>query len=160
MPLRQALAATLAGVVLDAATQALDALGLSSEEAAVGTEAPMEVLVMVGITGDATGNISLAFAREGALSLVGLLMNDTAPEHLDDLACSGLGEVGNIVAGHVATQLNLQGLAADIGVPMVIHGEHLSLQVPRRPWYSRLVQTAVGPVALGVGLAQPEPVAT
>lgn len=140
-------------MALGAAVQALEALGLETKPQAPGLSAPMEVLVMVGITGDASGSLVVALGQDGAFRLVGHLMGEAPPELWDELVGSGLAEVGNILAGHVATQLNQAGLVADIGVPSVVRGAQLDVQMPKRPWHRAELLTEVGPLSLGVGLA-------
>lgn len=153
MPIREGLSATLAGLALAAAVQALERLGLNARPQPPGGASAVEVLVMVGITGDASGSLMLALGQPEAMRLVGHLMGEGPPDAWDELVASGLAEVGNILAGHVATELNQAGLMADIGVPSVVRGAQLDVQLPQRPWHRAELLTEVGPLALGVGLA-------
>lgn len=154
MALREDLAPELAEACLVGAGQALTGLGVPLLAQVPEAIPSIEYLVMVGVAGEASGSVVVAMAEGSALRLACALLQ-RPPEDLDEeLVCSGLGEVGNIVAGHVATALHEAGIQADIGVPSVVQGEHLAVHVPSRVLHSHQWDTAIGRLAIGIGLAR------
>ncbi len=86
-----------------------------------GSHTTQEVTAIVGITGQLTGLAVYGMSREMAVAVVGQLMG--APvEELDDLALSGVGELGNVITGRAATLLAEQGIRADIAPPVLLVG--------------------------------------
>ena len=80
-----------------------------------------EVTAIVGITGQLTGLALYGMSKETALAIVGKLMGSPIAE-LDDLALSGIGELGNVITGRTATLLAEAKLQADIAPPVVLVG--------------------------------------
>lgn len=86
-----------------------------------GSHTTQEVTAIVGITGQLTGLAVYGMSRDTALTVVGRLVG--APvEELDDLALSGVGELGNVITGRAATLLAEQGIRADIAPPVLLVG--------------------------------------
>lgn len=110
-----------------------------------------EVSVSVGFVGDLQGQLMLGMPRRVALEMAGTLLMSPIAE-FDDLAQSGMAEIGNIVAGTCATVLGAEGLTLNITLPSVIEGEHVKVRFPQLTVYESSARMAVGPLVIAIGL--------
>ncbi|HEY7065182.1 MAG TPA: chemotaxis protein CheX [Chloroflexota bacterium] len=111
---------------LAAAREVLEAeLGVQVERGALrlesGSHTTQDVTAIIGITGAVTGLALYGMSRAMALAVVGRLMGAPVAE-LDDLALSGIGELGNVITGRAATLLAEHGMTADIAPPALLVG--------------------------------------
>ncbi|HEY7065180.1 MAG TPA: chemotaxis protein CheX [Chloroflexota bacterium] len=86
-----------------------------------GSHTTQDVTAIVAITGALTGLAVYGMSRATALALVGQLMGEPVAE-LDDVALSGIGELGNVITGRAATLLAKQGIVAEITPPVLLVG--------------------------------------
>lgn len=91
---------------------------LSLEKGAATT---LDVTVVIGITGKITGIALYSMSDDMALGIVSRMMGSEVPE-LDDLALSGVAELGNVITGQATTLLAQLGLHCDISPPMLLLG--------------------------------------
>jgi chemotaxis protein CheX len=92
-----------------------------------------EVTAVVGVTGALSGAIMYRMSEATALAIVGQMMGRQFTE-LDSLARSGVGELGNVIAGRAGVLLERAGVRAEIAPPMLICGRGgvmSSLDIPR-----------------------------
>ncbi len=76
------------------------------------------IYVTVGMLGDIPDSVVFGFSKELALGMVAS-MTGMEFEELDDMVCSAMAEVSNIVCGHAATELADLGFTTDITTPQV-----------------------------------------
>jgi chemotaxis protein CheX len=88
---------------------------------AKGAATSLDVTVIIGITGRLTGIALYSMSDEMARSMVGKMMGSDIAE-LDDMALSGVAELGNVITGHATTLLAQLGLHCDIAPPMLLLG--------------------------------------
>lgn len=81
-----------------------------------------EVTTLISLVGDVEGSVMFSMPREMALGIVSQMMGEEFDE-LDELVQSGIGELGNVIAGQAATKLSQTGLEANISVPTLIIGK-------------------------------------
>lgn len=91
---------------------------LSLEKGAATT---LDVTVVIGITGRLTGVALYSMENEVARGIVGKMVGSPVAE-LDELALSGIAELGNVITGHATTLLAQLGLHCDISPPMLLLG--------------------------------------
>lgn len=79
------------------------------------------VSIMVGFTGDYSGETYYIFPRHTALEIVksmsGMEIND-----IDEFVTSALGEISNIISGNAMTGLSELAIACDILPPQLVEG--------------------------------------
>jgi chemotaxis protein CheX len=88
---------------------------------ATGAATTLDVTVVIGITGRLTGIAVYGMPAEMAKAVVSKMMGEQVDE-LDDLALSGVAEMGNVITGHATTLLAGMGLVCDISPPMLLLG--------------------------------------
>jgi chemotaxis protein CheX len=112
-----------------------------------------EVTAVVGVTGQLSGAILYRMSEATALAVVGQMMGQRFNE-LDALARSGVGELGNVIAGRAGVLLERTGVRAEIAPPMLIcgHGGLMSsLDIPR---LRVALDTRLGAIDLQIALRE------
>jgi len=90
------------------------------------TATTKDVTVLVNLVGDLEGTVMYSMDFDMSLALVSQMMGEEWKE-FDELAESGVGELGNIISGQAATKLSLDGRQVDISVPTVIVGRDATI---------------------------------
>ncbi len=79
------------------------------------------LLIMLGVTGEMTGQVILSFDNEVALDLASKMCMMQLPL-LDELAESAISELCNMILGNTATVFSTKGIAIDITPPTMCKG--------------------------------------
>ena len=111
-----------------------------------GAATTLDVTVVIGITGRLTGIAVYGMPAEMAKAVVGKMMGEQVDE-LDDLALSGIAEMGNVITGHATNLLAGMGLVCDISPPMLLLGAGSRLSTSN-------IQRLVIPLATQYGTMQ------
>ena len=88
---------------------------------ASGSATTLDVTVVIGITGRLTGVAVYGMDGDMAKAIVGNMLGSPVTE-LDDMALSGIAELGNVITGHATTLLSAAGLVCDISPPILLMG--------------------------------------
>jgi chemotaxis protein CheX len=96
-----------------------------------------QIIGSVGFIGEATGIIYLYANMSFAKTLTGRMLGISEPEVDDgEMVTDAVGELSNMVVGHVKSRLCDSGLACTLTIPSVVRGQGLkfegSTQVIRR----------------------------
>ena len=83
-----------------------------------------QFLVMVGITGEMSGQVILCFPNPVALEIASKMCM-MPMEELNDLAKSAVGELCNMILGNTATVISTKGIEIDITPPTMCTGNVL-----------------------------------
>lgn len=79
------------------------------------------LLIMVGLTGEMSGQVILSFENSVALDIASrMCMMELT--NLDDLAESALSELCNMILGNTATVFSTKGIGIDITPPTICKG--------------------------------------
>ncbi len=81
-----------------------------------------EVTTMLSIVGEVQGMVLFGMPISMALALVSEMMGQPFAE-FDDLAQSGIGELGNVITGRASTMLSANGYTANLSPPTLIIGK-------------------------------------
>jgi chemotaxis protein CheX len=88
---------------------------------ATGAATTLDITVVLGITGRLTGIAVYGMSNAAAQEIVGRLLGTPTAE-LDEMALSGIAELGNVITGRATTLLAGLGLQCDISPPMLLLG--------------------------------------
>ena len=80
-----------------------------------------DVTAIVAVTGKIQGIVLYGMSRETALAMVSAMMGQEFAE-LDDLAISGIAEMGNVITGTAGVALEKSGYPSKLAPPVVIIG--------------------------------------
>ena len=78
--------------------------------------------VSIGITGDLKGFVYLGFDKDTALDILSS-MSGMEFNQINEMVKSGIGEIGNILMGNIATRFSELDYQTDITPPTVIKGQ-------------------------------------
>ncbi|WGS64102.1 chemotaxis protein CheX [Marinitoga aeolica] len=84
-----------------------------------------EVVVTIGFIGDLDGNIHMGLSVESAKVIVSQMMMGMPVEKLDEMSLSALGELGNMISGSIAINLEKLGYKINITPPSIMHGNNI-----------------------------------
>ncbi|MCR4992644.1 MAG: chemotaxis protein CheX [Lachnospiraceae bacterium] len=85
-------------------------------------------LIQVGVTGGMKGQVILGFTEQKAKDTASVMMMGMPVNELDVMACSALGELGNMIMGNSSTIFSTMNIIFDITPPLSMHGYDLKLQ--------------------------------
>ena len=80
------------------------------------------VRIMLGITGEMTGQIIIVITTDGAKNIASKMMMGMPVNELDEMAISAISELGNMIMGNASTILEKNSIKTDITPPMVERG--------------------------------------
>jgi chemotaxis protein CheX len=80
-----------------------------------------EVAVMIGVTGQARGMVLLGMSERTAKAIVSRMMGEPCPL-FDELAQSGIAEMGNVITGLAGQGLEGAGFSVTISPPALVAG--------------------------------------
>ena len=84
-------------------------------------------LIQVGVTGAMRGQVFFRMTDSSSKSIASTMMMGMPVTELDAMACSALGELGNMILGNTATLFSTQGIIFDITPPVSMHGKKMKL---------------------------------
>ncbi|WP_245855436.1 chemotaxis protein CheX [Petrotoga mexicana] len=83
-----------------------------------------DVVTNIGFTGELEGNILYSFTENVAKDIVNNMMDGMMKiEEINDMAISAIGELGNMVSGSIATNLEKYGYNIVVTPPSVFTGK-------------------------------------
>ena len=85
-------------------------------------------LIQVGVTGEMKGQVFFKMTDKKAMNIASIMMMGMPVESLDPMACSALGELGNMILGNTATVFSMMNIIFDITPPLCMHGKKLKIQ--------------------------------
>jgi chemotaxis protein CheX len=92
--------------------------------------APLEVMGIIGLSGETRGVVTVGFPGETALKAVSKIL-DTELTELDDEVSDGVAEIVNMIAGNAKAKLsNTTGTPIDLSLPTVVRGTDYRIDSP------------------------------
>lgn len=85
------------------------------------TQTSEEVTVMIGVTGAARGMVLLGMSERTAKAIVSKMMGEPCPL-FDELAQSGIAEMGNVITGMAGQGMESAGFNVTISPPALVAG--------------------------------------
>lgn len=141
----------------DAARQTLkllldvDSLVTASRTENGGSENNDLVGVVIGLTGDLTGEVQYRFPSETSLEIVKLMSGMEFTE-IDEFVTSALGEIANIISGNAVTDLSNHNIICDIQPPKITEGEEGSGTDDTTYIFSAMLNSEIGAVDIKLQL--------
>jgi chemotaxis protein CheX len=114
---------------------------------------PSDITVLLSVVGDVRGVVLFSMSTDMALKLISTMLGQTMQE-FDDLAQSGIAEMGNVITGVAATHLAEAGYRCSISVPTLIVGRGTMLSTLD---FTRLVvplKTSFGNMSIHIALRE------
>jgi chemotaxis protein CheX len=92
-----------------------------------------DVSVILGVTGDAKGQVIYGLSQESALDIAKRMMMGLEVKEFDEVARSAIGELGNMITGNASSMLEKEGIITNISPPAIVTGENVSVSSPDGP---------------------------
>lgn len=83
--------------------------------------------IQVGVTGEMKGQVILAMTEVAAKDIASRMMFGMPVAELDEMACSALNELSNMIMGNTATIFSTQGKIIDITPPIAMLGTNVKM---------------------------------
>lgn len=112
-----------------------------------------EVTVLINLVGQVEGTVLYGMNVQTALNLVSRVMNQEFHE-FDDLARSGVAELGNVITGQATIKLSQAGYESLISPPTMIEGKDVEISTLD---FQRIVvpmTTEVGDIIVHLGIRE------
>lgn len=81
-----------------------------------------DITVLISLVGEAAGIVMYSLSEVTALAIVSKILDQPFAE-FDDLAQSGIGELGNVITGQAGQRLAASGLDVNISPPTLVMGK-------------------------------------
>jgi chemotaxis protein CheX len=99
-----------------------------------------DVTVIISLVGNVEGSVFYGMSLQTALILASKMLGENFAE-FNNLAQSGIAELGNVITGRASVKLSQAGYAANISPPTLVHGRGAVVSTPD---IARLVVPLVG----------------
>jgi chemotaxis protein CheX len=123
---------------------------LTLQKSALTTE---DVTVLISLIGQVQGVVLYSLSISTALGLVSRVMGQEFTE-FDNLAQSGVAELGNVITGRATVNLSQAGYSADISPPTLIQGKGTSVSTLDFARVSVPLHTEIGDVVAHLALRE------
>jgi chemotaxis protein CheX len=111
-----------------------------------------EVTVMIGVTGSARGMVLIGMSRRTAKAIVSRMMGEPCPL-FDELAQSGIAEMGNVITGMAGQGLEAAGFSVTISPPaLIVGGPGVTISTVNIRRFVVPLRTALGDIVLHTAL--------
>ena len=126
---------------------------LTLQKSAMTTE---DITVLISLIGQVQGVVLYSLSIPTALGLVSRVMGQKFSE-FDNLAQSGVAELGNVITGRATVNLSQAGYSADISPPTLIQGKGTSVSTLDFARICVPLQTEIGDVVAHLALRESPP---
>ncbi len=116
-----------------------------------------EVNVVIGVTGDLTGQIIFCLTEETALVLASKMLFALATDTFDELAKSAIGELGNMIIGNAVTELAGKGYICDLTPPALFIGRNVTVSTAAAQFLVIPFEMDIGKLDINVALQESAP---
>ncbi|MCF7668387.1 MAG: chemotaxis protein CheX [Verrucomicrobia bacterium] len=116
------------------AVRELFSMMLDLEITRIGSESIFEngkphVAASVGLAGDFSGVVFLHSSEEFARRMAGRLLHESAGgAETDEMINDVMGELTNVIAGHMKSRINDRGCRCAITIPSIVRGSEFKIQ--------------------------------
>ncbi len=115
-----------------------------------------DVTVLINLVGQVQGVVLYGLSDKTGLALISRVMGQEFTE-FDNLAQSGVAELGNVISGQATIRLSRAGYSSNISPPSLIHGKGVTISTLD---FSRVVvplMTEIGDVTVHLALREAIP---
>jgi len=122
-----------------------------------------DITVIIALVGMVSGNVLYSISFDTAIQLAGRMLGEKLAA-FDNLAQSGIAELGNVITGRASVKLSSAGYESTISPPTLVVGRGIMISTLDRPRLVVPFQSDYGPfvihLALREGSANPVPAAS
>lgn len=112
-----------------------------------------DVTVIISLIGAVDGNVFYGMSKESAIQFASTLMGEQM-DSLNELAQSGIAELGNVITGQASMRLAEAGFESNISTPSLIIGRGASISTLEHPRLVVPLHTSVGSLTIHLSLRE------
>ena len=110
-----------------------------------------DITVLISLVGDAWGVVMMGLSFDTAKAMISKMLGEEVTD-FNELAQSGINELGNVIAGLATTKLGAVGYTTDISVPTLIVGKGSRISTFDIPRIIVPLETDYGPLSLTLAI--------
>ena len=110
-----------------------------------------EVTVLIGVTGQVRGIVLYCLSQQTACAIAAAILGQEVPE-FDELAQSGIAEIGNVITGTASVYLAEAGFTSTITPPTLLIGQGTMVSTIDLPRLVIPILTELGTIEIHVAL--------
>lgn len=114
-----------------------------------------DITVLLSLVGQIEGVVLYEMSVKTGLALVSRMMGQEFPE-FDNLAQSGVAELGNVITGQATIKLSREGYHVDISPPTLIQGKDIQISTLDFPRIVVPLKTELGEILVHLALRETE----
>lgn len=115
-----------------------------------------EITVLLSLVGQVQGVVLYGLSIHTALQLVSKMMGQEFTE-FDNLAQSGVAELGNVITGRATVKLSKEGFSSEISPPTLVQGEGIQISTLDFPRVVVQLKTEMGDITVHLALRESPP---
>jgi chemotaxis protein CheX len=115
-----------------------------------------QITVLLSLVGQVQGVVLYGLSKSTALNLVSRMMGQEFAE-FDNLAQSGIAELGNVITGAATVKLSKEGFDAEISPPTLVQGEGIQISTLDFPRVVVQLKTELGDITVHLALRESPP---
>ncbi len=115
-----------------------------------------DITVLINLVGQIQGVVLYELSQETAINFVSRMLGQKFTE-FDNLAQSGIAELGNVISGKATVELSKAGLDSTISPPTMIIGKGTQISTIDFPRIIVPIQTEMGEVTVHLALKESPP---
>ena len=112
-----------------------------------------DITVILALVGMVNGNVLYSLSSETAVALAGLMLGEKL-ESFDNLAQSGIAELGNVITGKAGVKLSASGYESTISPPTLVVGKGITISTLDRPRLVVPFQSDYGSITIHLALRE------
>jgi len=112
-----------------------------------------DVTVIISLIGAVDGNVFYGMSKESAIQFASMLMGEQF-DSLNELAQSGIAELGNVITGQASMRLAEAGYESNISTPSLILGREASISTLEHPRLVVPLHTSIGSLTIHLSLRE------
>ena len=114
-----------------------------------------DITVLISMVGQVQGVVLYSLSEMTALAIVSKILGQPF-EEFDELAQSGIGEIGNVITGQAGNRLSQVGYEVNISPPTMIMGKGTLISTLDFERIKVPIQTEFGTIQLDIALREKE----
>jgi chemotaxis protein CheX len=126
---------------------------LSLQKSAMTTN---DITVLLNLVGDLQGVVLYGLSKDTALKMVSNIMGQTFDD-FDNLAQSGIAELGNVITGSATVKLSATGFKAMISPPTLVTGRGVQISTLDFPRIVVPLTTDAGEIVIHLSIRETPP---
>lgn len=112
-----------------------------------------DITVLLSLVGQVEGVVLYEMSTSTGMQLVSRMMGQEFPE-FDNLAQSGVAELGNVITGQATIKLSKEGYRVDISPPTLIQGRDIQISTLDFPRIVVPLKTEIGDILVHLALRE------